>query len=118
MKAIKKLAVKKLPKPIRTVINIRVRCWRDKYYGNSYHSYRVVINNDYDNELVGRFRYGSYEQQTVLEEVLSKFSIKVAPYTLYSGEVVHGLVHQDASILVIENVEHTTKALAKRFGVG
>jgi hypothetical protein len=117
MKAIKKLAVKRLAKPIRTVINIRVKCWRDKMYGNSYYSYRVVINNDYGNELVGSFRYGSYEQQDVLKEVLNKFAISVAPYKLYSGEVVHDFVHQDASILVIENISETTKSRCKLFGV-
>ena len=117
MKAVKKLAVKKLPKPIRTIINIRVKCWRDKMYGNSYHSYRVLVNNDYANELVGGFRYGRYEQQDVIKEVLNKFSIQVAPCTLYNGEVVQGFVYQDASILITEDVEHTTKAVAKRFGV-
>jgi hypothetical protein len=113
---IKRIAVKKLPAPIRTIINIRVRRWFDKYYGNSYHSMRIIVNNDYTNELVIPMCYGSYDSSGTRELIQKNFAIKCRKYKLYDGTMVAGNILNDDSILVVESFMDVTKRECKAFG--
>jgi len=115
-KQVGKVALKKLPTPIRIIINIRVRRWFDKYYGNSYHSMRVTVNNDYENELVVPMRYGQYDSRGMRELIQNKFAIKCRKYKLYDGTVVAGNILNDDSILVVESFSDVTKRECKAFG--
>jgi hypothetical protein len=111
-----KIAVKKLKKPIKTVIDIQVKTWFDKYYGNSYHSARVTINNDYINQLVIPYQCGNFDKSDVLKQLPDLYQLKIAKYTCYDGTVVKGSIVQDESILVIEHLEAVPKVRCKSFG--
>ncbi len=113
----KRIAVKKLPTPIRTIINIRVRRWFDKYYGNSYHSMRILVNNDYANELVISMQYGSYDNVATYGMIAETFAIKCRKYKLYGDAgYVPGSIQTDDSILVVESFADVTKRECKAFG--
>jgi len=111
-----KCKIKKLPVPIRILINIRVRRWFDKYYGNSYHSMRVIVNNDYENELVVPMQYGQYDSSGTRELIQNKFAIKCRKYKLYDGRLVAGNILNDDSILVVESFSDVTKKECRQFG--
>jgi hypothetical protein len=111
MSRILKIPVKPLHKPIKTLINIRICRWRDKYYGNSYCSARVTVNNDFANELVFPFSYSNFNQQAwkCLEAVTTTF--KGLQHTSHQPSA-----QLEAGILVTVTYEETTKKRCKSFG--
>jgi len=112
-----RIAVKKLSAPIRTIITISVRRWFDKYYGNSYHSMRITVNNDYGNELVVPMQYGQYDSRGTRELIQKNFAIRCRKYKQYDGTLVAGNILNDNSILVTENFSDVTKRECKVFGI-
>lgn len=106
------MRVKKLQKPITLLIEIRTKSWRDKPYGNSYESGRLVVNRDYKNEIVQPISYGhGYAEQKLYKELYKRYpSIAKRMTGLYGSELL------DAGVLVTVDSEVTTKARCKRFG--
>lgn len=99
----KLIPVKPLPKLIKTIINIRIRTWHDKYYGNTYSSARATVNNDYANEIVVPRRLNTANQMEcdVLKQIAATFK---------------GLSQLNAGIYISVSVIAGTKRDCKLFG--
>jgi hypothetical protein len=69
------MKIKPLSKPIIILVSIRIRTWYDKYYGNTYASARVTVNNDYDNELVYPMSYttASNLEAAIMNDLCSRY---------------------------------------------
>lgn len=121
-----KTKVKKLSKPIKTLIKIRVRKYISKeycrygvWYGgypNSGFSARVLVNGDWSTELVYPFKHDCYEVEKILADIQKQFRLRIAPYKMYDGTMTKGNILQDYSILVVEEIKEAKKSEAVHFG--
>ena len=105
------MKIKPLPKPITILVSIRIRTWRDKYYGNTYTSARVTVNNDWDNELVYPMEYNSSSnlEATIMKDLSKRYKrIAIAKSEGYQY-AAHG-IHID------KQVEDGLKRDCLRFG--
>lgn len=108
-----KIEIKKLPKPIRLLIEIRVRTWHDKMYGNTYYSARIRINQDYANDLIIPYAYSKSDwRQDLLAEIQNRFNIPRGIDLCGSdSELAAQGIHISVSNLA------TTKRICREFGL-
>ena len=93
---------KKLVKPITLLIEIRVRTWWDKANGYTYCSARVVVNGDYDAEILIPFQNYSVNEcyrhciEAVIEQylVLAKRLPRQAQYSISDGVYINRTVEE------------------------
>lgn len=95
-----------LSKPITTLININIKTWIDKTYGNSYSSGRVYINNNYD----APYLVYEYELDTS-NNVYHYFIDK-----LIELGTIHKDFNFDKSILIIRRTDYCSKKEMKEYG--
>ena len=104
------MKIKPLPKPITILVSIRIRTWRDKYYGNTYASARVTVNNDWDNELVYPKSYNTASnlEATIMKDLAKRYKRIAASMSGYQY-AAHG-------IHISKQVEDGLKRDCVRFG--
>jgi hypothetical protein len=107
-----KIKIKKLAKPVTKIIDIRIRRYCDKTYGNTYCAARATINNDFDNEQVYRMTYNQPDQMQLeilqhLSKTFSRLPIALLKY---------GYVALKEGILINVRIEESNQRDCKRFG--
>jgi len=108
-----KTTIKKLKKPVKVIIYIRIRSYWDKTNGNNYCSARATVNNDYDNEVVYPLQYNHTDQckREVLDLISKQFKGLAMVDLNYDSEALANGIYIDC------NTEYTNQRDAKRFGV-
>lgn len=106
------MRTKKLVKPIRAIIAVRIRTWWDKANGNTYFSARAVVNGDYEHEVVLGMQYGcsSHAESEVRKALIAQYprlEDKLMSGNLYA--ITEGMAYS-------VSYEEGTKRDCKRFG--